>query len=156
MNEIGESLKNARDESGISVEEASNDLGIKKEYLENIEGGKIGAFKDIFELKEYIISYAKYLGLDENKLINEFNEYMFEYTSKIPVKEIEKAVIAQNKEEKKEDKVVSPYTREVKKKDHFMIIILIIVIIISILTIIWSIKQITVDKKVATEISYVR
>ena len=92
MNEIGEMLKEARESSGVSLNEASKDLDIKVEMLENIEDGRTGAFKDIFELKEYITSYAKYLGLDEKAIIDEFNEYMFEYTSKIPVKDIEKTI----------------------------------------------------------------
>lgn len=101
MNEIGEELQYARESSGVSLNEASKDLGIKVEILENIEDGRTGAFKDIFELKEYISSYAKYLGLDEQELIDEFNEYMFEYTSKIPIKEIEKTIELKIKEEKK-------------------------------------------------------
>ena len=90
MDSIGSMLKNTREQSGVSIEEASSDLNINVNFLMNIEEGKIGCFKDIFELKDYISSYAKYLGLDSEKLIDEFNEYMFEYTSKIPVKEIEK------------------------------------------------------------------
>ena len=68
MNEIGEELQYARESSGVSLNEASKDLGIKVEILENIEDGRTGAFKDIFELKEYISNYAKYLGL---KLLGE-------------------------------------------------------------------------------------
>ena len=67
MNEIGEALKYARESSGVSLNEASKDLDIKPEILENIEDGRTGAFKDIYELKDYIASYAKYLGLDENQ-----------------------------------------------------------------------------------------
>ena len=92
MNEIGQNLKEARESSGVSLEEASKDLDIKPLILENIEEGNIGCFKDIFVLKDYIKNYAKYLGFDDNKVIDEFNEYLFEYTSKIPVEEIEKAV----------------------------------------------------------------
>ena len=116
MNEIGEELQYARESSGVSLNEASKDLGIKVEILENIEDGRTGAFKDIFELKEYISNYAKYLGLNEEELIDEFNEYMFEYTSKIPIKEIEKTIELKIKEEKKEDEeIASPYTKKAKK-----------------------------------------
>lgn len=155
MNEIGEDLRSTRESAGISVLEASKDLNIKKEFIENIENGKIGAFKDIFELKDYISNYAKYLGLDDNKILNEFNEYLFEYTSKIPVKEIEKAVKEKTEEEKDSFKVKSPYTKEAKQKANFYILIYILIVLLVIVTIIWSVKQITVDKKVATEISYV-
>ena len=87
---IGKNLKEAREKSGVSLEEASSDIQIKSVILENIEEGNIGAFKDIFELKNYLYTYAKYLGLSAEKILDEFNEYMFEYTSKIPIKAIEK------------------------------------------------------------------
>ena len=90
MDNIGSLLRQTRESSGVSIKEASTDLSIDENYLLNIEEGKIGCFKDIFALKDYLTNYAKYLGIDSDKLIDEFNEYMFEYTSKIPVKEIEK------------------------------------------------------------------
>lgn len=156
MDEIGSLLKSTREESGISLSEASKDLEIKTVILENIEYGKIGAFKDIFELKENLKDYAKYLGLDDNKILNDFNEYLFEYTSKIPVKEIEKALKEQVKEEKETVKVISPYTKETNKSQKYYILIYVILLLLVILTILWSVKQITVDKHIATEISYVK
>lgn len=78
--------------SGLTLDEVSKDLEIPVLSLEQIEDGNIGAFKDIFVLKDYLESYAKYLGLDYEDVIDEFNEYMFEKTSKIPMEEIEKAV----------------------------------------------------------------
>ena len=89
---IGNDLKEAREKSGVSLEEAAKDIQIKSVILENIEEGNIGAFKDIFELKNHLSTYAKYLGLNALEILDEFNEYMFEYTSKIPLKDIEKKV----------------------------------------------------------------
>ncbi len=157
MNEIGEALKYARESSGVSLNEASKDLDIKPEILENIEDGRTGAFKDIYELKDYIASYAKYLGLDENQLIDEFNEYMFEYTSKIPIKEIEKTIELKIKEEKKDEKVVSPYTREKKKYNNWVYVVIYVVIFLMIIVaIFWSVKQVTINKSVTDTISYRR
>ena len=157
MNEIGEALKYARESSGVSLNEASKDLDIKPEILENIEDGRTGAFKDIHELKDYIASYAKYLGLDENQLIDEFNEYMFEYTSKIPIKEIEKTIELKIKEEKKDEKVVSPYTREKKKYYNWVYVVIYVVIFLMIIVaIFWSVKQVTINKSVTDTISYRR
>ena len=85
MDGIAELLKTTREEAGLDIEEVSKDLEINSVVLLNLEEGKIGAFKDIFTLKEYLLNYSKYLGLDSQKLIDEFNEYLFEYTSKIPV-----------------------------------------------------------------------
>ena len=157
MNEIGEALKYARESSGVSLNEASKDLDIKPEILENIEDGRTGAFKDIFELKEYIANYAKYLGLDENSLIDEFNEYMFEYTSKIPIKEIEKTIELKIKEEKKDDKVISPYTKEKKKYNNWVYIIVYVVIFLMIIAaIFWSVKQVTINRSITDTIAYRR
>ena len=154
MNEIGEALHSARESSGVSLSEASRDLDIKEEILENIEDGRTGAFKDIFELKEYITNYAKYLGLDEEALIDEFNEYMFEYTSRIPVKEIEKTITQMAKEETKEE-VVSPYTKTKKKfNSWFYIIIYVIIAILVAFAILWSVKQVTINRSNTNTISY--
>ena len=157
MNDIGEALKYARESSGVSLNEASKDLNIKHEILENIEDGRTGAFKDIYELKDYIASYAKYLGLDENKLIDEFNEYMFEYTSRIPIKEIEKTIELKIKEEKKDEKIASPYTKEKKKYNNWVYIVVYAVIFLMILAaIFWSVKQVTINRSVTDTISYRR
>lgn len=154
MEEIAELLKVTREESGIELEEVSKDLEISEVFLKNIEEGKIGSFKDIFVLKNYISNYAKYLGLNSTKIIDDFNEYLFEYTSRIPIKEIEKTIEINTKEEK-EEKIASPYTQFNKKTQKgIYILIYILVFILVILTIFWSINQITVDKKNAYVVSY--
>lgn len=155
MDEIGSLFKATRESSGISIEEISTDLDIKDVIIENIEDGKIGSFKDIYELKGYVESIAKYLGLDEGKIIDKFNEYLFEYTSKIPVKEIEEAVLEQTRELKEEPKISSPYTKkEAKHNKGFYIFIYVLAILVVLAIIIWSLKQITIGNHSATIISY--
>lgn len=154
MEEIAELLKKTREDSGIDLKEVSEDLNISELSLLNIEEGKIGSFKDIFELKNHIIQYSKYLGLDPEKVVNEFNEYIFEYTSKIPVKEIEKTMELKIKDEEKEE-VHSPYTIDKPKSSTGMYIaIYVLLFILVILAIFWSINQITIDKNNAYVISY--
>lgn len=156
MDEIGSTLKSTRESSGVSIEEASKDVNIKVEILQNIEDGKIGCFKDIYVLKDYIKNYAKYLGLNPDKLIDEFNDYMFEYTSKIPVKEIEQLIKEKEKEENKEEKVISPYTMDAKKHTSKIYVIIYLIIIMLVLCIItWSLKQLTINTISSSEISYV-
>ena len=155
MNEIGEMLHQARENSGVSLKEVSKDLNIKEEILENIEAGRVGAFKDIIELKNYIADYAKYLGLDTKKIIDEFNEYMFEYTSKIPIKEIEKTIELKLKEEPKGDTVSSPYTQKKKKYPKSVyILIYILLFVVIVLIVLWSVKQITINNQETNVISY--
>lgn len=155
MNEIGNMLRVTRESSGVSIEEASRDLNIKEVILENIEDGKIGSFKDVFLLKTYIYDYAKYLGLDGDKLIDSFNEYLFEYTSKIPIKEIKQATEEKTKEEGKEDVISSPYTMVPKKHSkRFYTIVYVSLVILAVLILAWSLKQITINKRITDEISY--
>ena len=156
MNEIGELLRTTRESSGVSLEEASADLDIRTLILENIEDGNIGCFKDIFALKEDIRNYAKYLGLDSDKIIDDFNDYLFEVTSKIPVESIEKAMKEQQKDEQvQEDKIVSPYTASKEKTNSKLFILLYVAIALLVgLVVVWSVKQITMDNKTTNTISY--
>lgn len=148
MDNIAELLRETREESGIELTEVSKDLEINEVILNNIEEGKIGSFKDIFLLKEYIANYAKYLGLDSDKMLEEFNEYLFEYTSRIPIKEIEKTIELNVKDN--EEKVTSPYTTpKQKSKKYYYIMIYILIFLLVILAVFWSVNQITVDRKSA-------
>ena len=145
MIEVGDTLRNSREVSGVTLEEVSTDLDIPLILLEQIEDGNMGAFKDIFELKEYIIKYAKYIGLDADELIDMFNNYMFERTSKIPMDKIETAVNEKEKQEEKEDRIASPYTKAVPIfKTTPYIVTLVIAIILLVVAIVWSITQITI------------
>jgi cytoskeletal protein RodZ len=111
---------------GVSLEEAAADLKLKPSQLENIEKGDRSAFKDVFELKQIIRDYAKYLSLEYEKLEDEFNEFVFEYTSKIPLEEIAKA----NEENKLEKiDIISPYTIEYKRKFSFLNFLIIILLL---------------------------
>ena len=141
MKEIGEKLKEARESMGITIEEAASDLKLRPSQIENIEEGNKEAFKDIFYLKMFIKNYSKYLGLDYDEMVEEFNEYLFDFTSKISLDDIRKAEIDQKKKEKnlKTVKISSPYTAEQPKQKtipNFLIVgavVLFLVIIIYII-----------------------
>jgi cytoskeletal protein RodZ len=89
-------------------------------HLENIESGNVRAFKDVYELKESIKLYAKYLGLDPNKVVDEFNGFLFQHTSRISLDDIK---AAQKKSDEEKNKISSPYTMEYKEKFNFWPII---------------------------------
>ncbi|MBQ9853709.1 MAG: helix-turn-helix domain-containing protein [Bacilli bacterium] len=120
MKEIGLKLKEKREENGVSVEEVSEDLKVRPSQIISLEEGKKDDFKDILFLKYFIRDYAKYLGLDENELVDEFNEFLFDFTTKIPVDEIEKA---KNEINDKKD-IVSPYTEVKSSKNGLKILII--------------------------------
>lgn len=113
MQEIGLKLKTKREENGVSIEEAAEDLKMRPSQIQNIEEGNLKEFKDVFYLKYFIRDYAKYLGIDSDKIVDEFNEFLFDYTSKIPVQAIEEA--KNSKKNEKKD-FISPYTKVSNKK----------------------------------------
>ena len=118
MKDIGIVFKEKREEIGIKMDEAAADLEITTAQLENLEDGNVNAFKDIFFLKELIKKYAKYLNIYEDEVISEFNDFVFDYTSRIPIEEIEAKVKEIEKETEKEERtrVSSPYTKKRVKK----------------------------------------
>ena len=155
MTEISEVLVSTRESSGVTLEEVSKDLEIPLLILEQIEEGNIGAFKDIFILKEHIFDYAKYLGLEPEEVIDEFNEYMFEVTSKIPMDEIAKAVKEKTLEEENNQRVASPYTKAAPtSEDRQFILFIILIVILVALVIFWSVKQITVGNTSTNILEY--
>ena len=138
MKELGEYLKQTRIGNGVSITEACEDLELSTSQLENIESGNVKAFKDIYELRDYIKLYAKYLGLNSDKVLDEFNNFLFQHTSKISLDDI---IAAQKKKESElqERKIKSPYTKEYKEKFNFMPIIYFITGVLLIVLIIFVI-----------------
>ena len=114
MKNIGLKLKEKRIQNGLSIDEVAEDLKLRPSQIESIEEGRKDDFKDIFYLKYFIRDYAKYLGLDSDKMLDEFNEYLFDETSKIPVDMIKEA--KKEKSEVGSNEKVSPYTKSSKKK----------------------------------------
>ena len=127
MKEIGEKLKEARDSIGVSIDEVAEDLKFQPSQIENIESGNIEAFSDVFSLKYFIRDYAKYLGLDKEELVDEFNEYLFDYTSKLSLEDIKKE--SRNRKEDS-NKIKSPYTVELKSEKRFQYITYIVIAIL--------------------------
>ena len=147
LKEIGETLKEARENIGLSIEEAASDLKLRPSQIENIEAGNKDAFKDVFYMKYIIRDYAKYLGLDYEDMIDEFNEYMFECTSKISLDDIKKAKKKLEKNEKKEKRVLSPYTLERKNNDNILKILMVVIVMILLGLIIFLIVNLNSEKE---------
>ncbi len=134
MKEIGEKLKETRESMGITIEEASEDLKLQPSQIEDIEEGRMEAFQDIFYLKYFIRDYSKYLGLNKEDMVDEFNEYLFDYTSKISLEDIKSA---KKKEPPKKEvkKIQSPYTIERKKNIDISKYILYVLVVIGLIAV---------------------
>ncbi len=134
LKEIGERLRETRESIGVSIDEAAEDLKLRPSQIEALEAGNIENFKDIYYLKYFIRDYSKYLGLNYEDMIDEFNEYLFDYTSKISIEDIKKNKQELLEEPKGEKTIHSPYTIEHKKE--FRLSKRIILIIVSIIILI--------------------
>lgn len=159
MKEIGLKLKNKREENGVTKEEAASDLKVEISQIESIEEGKKEDFEDVLALKELIKDYAKYLGLDGEELLDEFNEYLFEQTSKISLTDIEEAI--KEKEIREKDlKILSPYTVEKNNSKTIWGIVIGLIVLIIICAVIYMVNynnnktKMTVDSKVSYKLSY--
>ncbi len=143
MKELGQYLRETRINNGVSIDEAAQDLNIDGFLLESIEDGNTRAFKDVLSMKDKIKDYSKYLGLKPEEVMDEFNDFLFEKTSKISLEDILEADNVNNKNKEENKKVASPYTIiKPKKKDKrpiiyglsaFIIIILLVLVIFNII-----------------------
>ncbi len=147
MKEIGEKLRENRKKNGVSLEEASNDLNINVLELENLENGNYKAFKDVYELKKSIKIYAKYLGLNDLEILDDFNDYLFEKTSKISLLDIKRI-----KEEEKK-KISSPYTNIKPSRYNYAPIVLMMVVLVFISLVVYiGLSFIRKDKVIDREL----
>lgn len=134
MKEIGEEFREKREEIGITILEVSSDLKKDPLLIENLESGNHKVFKDVLELKDMISLYAKYLGLDDQKLLDDLDDFLFEKTSKISIEDIKERLKEEQEKKKDEKKIRTPYTLEMeKKKSLTLIIILLLVLIILVI-----------------------
>lgn len=138
MKYIGEQFKEKREEIGISIAEVSNDLKVDAVVIENLEDGNDKVFKDILELKDMVSLYAKYLDLDEDKLLDELNDYLFEKTSKISIDDINNSFVKMQTEEKK---ISTPYTVDLKNKKNNYTLLIIIVLLVFILLVFYFVLK---------------
>lgn len=130
MKEIGEEFKEKRQEIGITIEEVSSDLGKDTLLIENLESGNHKVFKDVLELKDMVKIYAKYLGLNDEKLLEEIDDFLFEKTSKISIEDIKERLKQEKEKRKDEKKVRTPYTLEYENKKNITLVIILLVIVV--------------------------
>lgn len=159
MKEIGERFKEAREAIEVSVAEVAEDLKVEEKQIENIEAGNIKAFENVVALKYLIKDYSKYLGLDAEEMLDEYNEYLFDCTSKISLEDIKAAKKKLASKQKEEDRVKSPYTTfrfEHKKYQYLLIGACFLIIFMAIFVTITYIDDHKKDNKETVENNVIR
>ncbi len=86
---IGEKLKNAREEKGLTLKEIQEKIKIRTRYLQAIEEEKFKVIPGEAYVRAFIKSYASYLGLNPDELINEYELILEEERLKVEETEIE-------------------------------------------------------------------
>lgn len=76
--QIGSQLTAAREEQGISLGQAADETRIRPQYLAAMEAGDFDALPDYTVARGFLRSYASYLGLDPEPLVQAFREAVAE------------------------------------------------------------------------------
>ena len=154
LKDLGEYLSEIRQNNGVGIEEVAEDLNLSSNIIKNIEIGNTRAFRDMLELRDTVKIYAKYLGLDPDKIVDEFNDFLFEHTSKISLQDILDAEKESNETNKKE--IYSPYTHSKIRQIDIRYLKLVAIIFGGILFLICLFlilnSILTVDNNVNTEL----
>ena len=69
---FGQQLMLAREKAGMSIDEAARALNLKQETVEAIEDSALDKLPPVTFVQGYIRTYARLLGLSEEKILSEF------------------------------------------------------------------------------------
>ena len=85
METIGDILRNKRLEKGLTLEDVSNLVKIRKKYLEALESGNYNEIPGTVYAKSFLKIYADFLGLDRFYILKRYqSEIMPEQNIVIP------------------------------------------------------------------------
>lgn len=74
---MGSVLKAEREKRGLTVKDIERETSIRAKYLEALERGKYDALPGEVYVKGFIRNYAEFLGLDAEKLVQEYREEIY-------------------------------------------------------------------------------
>jgi len=78
MQTIGERLEEARKRKGISIREAAETTKIRSDYLQKFEANYFDVDLPPLYLKGFLRAYARFLELDPERLLSDFNSIVTE------------------------------------------------------------------------------
>ena len=79
---LGEKLRQAREERGISISEVAEQTRISPLYLEAIDADNYKTLPGGIFNKGFVRSYAKYVGFDEQEALQDYSRLMAEHEQK--------------------------------------------------------------------------
>ena len=69
---VGKTLKEIREELGITIEEASKETKIRKKYILALENDEFSKIPGRVYEKAFLKTYADFLGIDKDKILDEY------------------------------------------------------------------------------------
>lgn len=67
---LGAYLRQAREDKGVTLSEASHDTFIRTQYLEALETGQLDKLPEAVYIRGFLKRYAEYLGLEGNQVVD--------------------------------------------------------------------------------------
>lgn len=125
---IGEVLRLAREQQGLTLQDVSDALNIKRAYLEALEKDEYDAIPGAVFVKGYLRNYGNFLELDGVALAKEYKENVEERT---PQPEVRTIMPMKKKKVRKEPK------KKKQRQGKWPEITIVAGIIIFLLLIIW-------------------
>jgi cytoskeletal protein RodZ len=74
MEEIAQTLKEARHRLGLTLDEAERSTRIRAHYLEALEQGEIQSIPSQVQARGFLKNYSEYLGLDSGPILKRYSE----------------------------------------------------------------------------------
>src|SRR5690606_18133780 len=74
-NNPGETLRSARESKNLSLQSVAQQLNLSERALARIEAGDFSQLPGHTFARGYVRAYAKVLGLDQNRLVQEFDQH---------------------------------------------------------------------------------
>ncbi|MFP4660911.1 MAG: RodZ domain-containing protein [Halanaerobiales bacterium] len=122
---IGEKLKGAREEKGLTLRQVQESIKIRTRYLEALENDSFDVIPGEAYVRAFIKGYANFLGLDHIEMLDQYDKIKAEKERKI--------------EEMNEEKQTESSKRGIFHKSIFIKTIIIIVFITAIFFLIYNI-----------------
>lgn len=85
MSELGNLLKKAREEQGLTLDDVQEHTKIRKRYLEALEEGDYKVLPGKFYIRAFIKNYAEFVGLDSEEVLKHY--HIDEPEIEVPVNE---------------------------------------------------------------------
>jgi cytoskeletal protein RodZ len=130
LTELGQRLKQAREEKNITLEQLQGITKIQKRYLQNVEDGNYEALPGVFYARAFVKQYSEAVGLDPEKMFEEFkNELPSTQKETIP-EQLSRVKRTRAEVNTKDSKLFQLFPR-----------VLVTVILIGIAVIVWTVLQ---------------